>query len=75
VDLLVTDVVMPGMGGKELAMRIVGKYPQARILFMTGYTDDETLGKGMLDNDRAIILKPFSPEALLRRLREILNTE
>jgi PAS domain S-box-containing protein len=72
VDLLVTDVVMPGIGGKELATRVGGKFPGVKVLFMTGYTDDEVLRRGILDQDRAIILKPFSPDELLRRIRKVL---
>jgi PAS domain S-box-containing protein len=73
IDVLVTDVVMPGMGGKELATYIAARYPTIKILFVTGYTDDEILRKGILDEGRAIMLKPFSPEDLLRKLREILT--
>jgi two-component system, cell cycle sensor histidine kinase and response regulator CckA len=75
IDLLVTDVVMPGMGGKELAARIGGKFPDIKVLFMTGYTDDEVLRRGILDQGRAIILKPFAPEDLLRRIRMVLTTK
>ena len=75
IDALVTDVVMPGMGGKELATLIAARYPDLKILFMTGYTDDEILRRGILDQGRAIMLKPFSPEELLRRLREVLSAK
>jgi CheY-like chemotaxis protein len=74
VDVLVTDIVMPGVGGKELATRLAAKFPRMKILFMTGYTDDEFLRTGILDQGRAILLKPFSPEDLLRKLREVFNT-
>jgi CheY-like chemotaxis protein len=73
IDLLVTDVVMPGIGGKELATRVAGQFPGIKILFMTGYTDDEVLRRGILDQGRAVLLKPFSPEDLLRRIRRILS--
>jgi len=73
IDALVTDIVMPGMGGKELATHIAARYPDIKILFMTGYTDDEILRKGILDQGRALILKPFGPEELLRKLREVLG--
>ncbi len=73
IDVLVTDVVMPGMGGRELADRVVERLPKLKILFMTGYTDDELLRRGILDQGRAVIVKPFSPRDLLRRLREVLN--
>jgi DNA-binding NarL/FixJ family response regulator len=75
VQLLVTDVVMPGMGGKELATQVGGKFPDVRVLFMTGYTDDEVLRRGILDQGRAIILKPFSSDEFLRRIRKVLAAE
>jgi CheY-like chemotaxis protein len=73
VDALVSDVIMPGMGGRELAERMVDRFPNLKVLFMTGYTDDEVLRRGILDQGRAIMLKPFSPRDLLRRLREVLK--
>jgi CheY-like chemotaxis protein len=73
IDLLLTDVVMPGLGGKELAAQVASRYPNTRILYMTGYTDDEVLRRGILDEGRALILKPFSPTDLLRKIRSILN--
>jgi two-component system cell cycle sensor histidine kinase/response regulator CckA len=75
IHLLVTDVVMPGIGGKELAARLAGKFPDVKVLFMTGYTDDEVLRRGILDQGRALILKPFSPEELLRRIRMVLSSQ
>jgi PAS domain S-box-containing protein len=75
IDALITDVVMPGMGGRELAVHIAGRFPAVKVLFMTGYADDEFARDGTPDRGGAIMLKPFSPEDLLRRLREILNTE
>ena len=75
IDVLVSDVVMPGIGGKELATRMLAKWPDLKVLFMTGYTDDEILRKGILDQSRALILKPFAPEDFLRRLQEILSGE
>jgi len=75
VDILVTDVVMPGIGGKELATRVAGMFPDVKVLFMTGYTDDEVLRRGILDQGRAIILKPFPPEDLLRKMRAVLTSE
>ena len=73
IDALVTDVVMPGIGGRELAARVVERFPNLKVLFMTGYTDDEFLRRGILDQGRAVLVKPFSPRDLLRRLREVLT--
>lgn len=75
IDLLLTDVVMPGIGGKELATRVASQYPNIRILYMTGYTDDEVLRRGILDEGRALILKPFPPTDLLRKIQSILNAK
>lgn len=73
VDLLLTDVVMPALGGKELAARVATRYPAVKILYMTGYTDDDQLRRGILDQGHALIMKPFSPDDLLRRIRSILG--
>jgi CheY-like chemotaxis protein len=73
INALVTDVIMPGMGGRELADRIVDRFPNLKVLFMTGYTDDDRLRPEILAQGRAIMLKPFSPRELLRRLREVLS--
>jgi CheY-like chemotaxis protein len=73
IDALVTDVVMPGMGGRELADRVTERFPAVKVLFMTGFTDDEFLRRGILDQGRDILVKPFSPKDLLRRLRDILK--
>jgi PAS domain S-box-containing protein len=73
IHALVTDVVMPGMGGRELAARVAERFPSLKVLFMTGYTDDEVLRRGILDQGRALMVKPFSPRELLLRLREVLK--
>jgi len=75
IDLLLTDVVMPGLGGKDLATRVAGQYPSMKILYMTGYTDDEVLRRGILDEGRALILKPFTPNDLLRKIRSVLGVQ
>ncbi len=74
IDALITDVVMPGMGGRELAAHVAGRFPAVKVLFMTGYADDESARNGTPDRGGFIMLKPFSPEDLLRRLREVLNS-
>jgi CheY-like chemotaxis protein len=73
IDVLLTDVVMPGVGGRELAARMSERFPALKVLFMTGYTDDEFLRRGILDSGQTIMVKPFSPADLLRKLREILS--
>jgi PAS domain S-box-containing protein len=73
VELILTDVVMPQMGGRELADRLLAARPGLRVLYMSGYTDD-TLGReGVLDPARAYLPKPFSSASLLRRVRDVLD--
>ncbi len=73
VDLLLTDVVMPGMNGRELATQLRGLDPALRVLFMSGYSSDVVAEKGLLTSDVSLITKPFSPTALAARVREVLD--
>ena len=73
VDLLLTDVVMPGMNGRELATHLRGLDPALRVLFMSGYSSDVVAEKGLLTSDVSLITKPFSPTALAARVREVLD--
>jgi two-component system, cell cycle sensor histidine kinase and response regulator CckA len=73
LSLLVTDVVMPGMDGSELA-KLVGRIrPGLPVLFMSGYTDDEVVRRGLLDAGKPFLQKPFSPEVLIQRVAELLG--
>ena len=72
VDLVVTDVVMPGMGGRELAGRLRDQHPGLRVLFMSGYTADEVLRQGIEAEAEHFIQKPFTPDGLARKVREVL---
>jgi CheY-like chemotaxis protein len=73
LDLLVTDVVMPGGNGREVYAAVLAIQPGIRVLFMSGYTDDEALRTGIMEDDLAFINKPFSPDALAARVRELLS--
>jgi two-component system cell cycle sensor histidine kinase/response regulator CckA len=74
IHLLLTDVVMPGAGGKEVADRLSSLRPGIKVLFMSGYTDEAIVHHGVLDSDVKFIQKPFSPTALAKKVREVLDS-
>ena len=73
IDVLLTDVVMPGLNARELSARFSALFPRARVVFMSGYTDDEILRRGLHSAEAALITKPFSRETLLAALGEVLR--
>jgi CheY-like chemotaxis protein len=72
VALVLTDVVMPEMGGKELAASIVELWPGTPVLFISGYTDGDIVRRGLLSSDAAFVQKPFTPNGLVKAVRERL---
>jgi CheY-like chemotaxis protein len=75
IDLLITDIVMPQMGGRELAEKLAESHPHIRVLFTSGYTDDAIVRHGLINDDSKFIQKPFTLDALARAVREMLDTE
>ncbi|MEA3021102.1 MAG: hypothetical protein QOI47_2626, partial [Actinomycetota bacterium] len=73
IDLLLTDVVMPGRSGRELAEEMVELRPATKVLFMSGYSQDVMVQQAVLDEDVNLIEKPFSSQDLLRRVRDVLD--
>jgi two-component system cell cycle sensor histidine kinase/response regulator CckA len=73
IDLLVTDVVMPEMGGGELVERLTAQRPNLKVLYISGYTNDEVLRRGVHEENASFLRKPFTADDLMRRVREVLE--
>ena len=75
IHLILSDVVMPEMSGPELVTRLKSYYPEMKVLYMSGYTDDAIVRYGILEDNIQFIQKPFSPVSLLKKIRTVLDTK
>ncbi|HEX6693920.1 MAG TPA: response regulator [Longimicrobiales bacterium] len=73
LDLMITDVVMPVMGGRELAERVLSLHPSLDVIYMSGYTEDEIIRRGIVEMEQRFISKPFTPAQLSRLVRDVLD--
>jgi CheY-like chemotaxis protein len=73
IDLVITDVVMPGMGGRELVKQLSQTRPEAKVLYLSGYTEDSIVSEGTIDSGAAFLQKPFTLQTLSRKVREVLG--
>jgi CheY-like chemotaxis protein len=74
IDLLLSDIVMPGMSGPVLSSRLVEARPTMKVLFMSGYTDDAAVRHGLIDGAFAYLQKPLTVSALSRKVRDVLDS-
>lgn len=75
IDILITDVVMPGIGGRELAKKLLLARPGISVLYLSGYTEDAVVHRGALGPGMAFLQKPFTLQALAKKVRDVLNSK
>jgi two-component system, cell cycle sensor histidine kinase and response regulator CckA len=75
IEMLITDVVMPGIGGRELAQRVSAARPRIKVLFLSGYTEDAIIHEGVLEPGTAFLQKPFTLQTLSRKVRDVLHSK
>ncbi len=73
IDLIITDVVMPGMGGREMVQRLIETRPGTKVLYLSGYTEDAIISDGAAEQGTAFLQKPFTLQSLSRKVREVLG--
>lgn len=73
IDLVITDVVMPGMGGREMVKELIQTRPRTKVLYLSGYTEDAILSDGSIEHGTAFLQKPFTLQSLSRKVREVLG--
>ena len=73
LDLIVTDVVMPGMNGRQLSEKLMSAQPGVKVLYMSGYTDDAVIARGVIEPGTAFLQKPFGVDRLAQKIRELLD--
>ncbi len=73
VSLVVSDVIMPGMTGRELHDQLIQEHPGLRVLYISGYTADMVRYKGFLEGEADLLMKPFNGQEMLARVREVLD--
>jgi len=73
IDLIITDVVMPGMGGREMVKRLIESRPGTKVLYLSGYTEDAVISEGSTERGTAFLQKPFTLQSLSRKVREVLG--
>ncbi len=74
IHLLITDVVMPGMGGKALVSQLKTIRPETKVLYVSGYTDNAIVHHGILDSGVAFLQKPFTVDGLVRKARAVMDS-
>jgi two-component system, cell cycle sensor histidine kinase and response regulator CckA len=74
IDILITDVVMPGMSGQELSRQLCSSDPALKVLYLSGYTEDSIIREGALEAGTAFLQKPFTLQILSRKVREVLRS-
>jgi two-component system cell cycle sensor histidine kinase/response regulator CckA len=74
IDMLITDIIMPGINGRELALKLKKTSADLRVLYISGYTGDAIGHHGVVDEDLLFLQKPFTPNELAKKVREIFDS-